>query len=115
MAADKQIIADTLNWIFREKSAAIFAIEDHYVQAAAALPSDIYCEAVSHHYHSAIDIGLESKFTELGFHLEEGGNYSRRYYAGNEDSAEKIAADILYIFEEIFRSNPNAPFEVTEL
>ena len=79
MAADRQIILDTLNRIINESGAAVFTIEDHYVQVAVEGPSEIYCEAVSHHYHSSIDINLESSFVKMGFHLEEGGNYSRRY------------------------------------
>ena len=112
MAADKQIILNTLNWIIKENSAAVFTIEDHYVQVAVEGPSEIYCEAVSHHYHSSIDINLESSFVKMGFLLEEGGNYSRRYHGWGPD---RIADDIVYIFEEIYRSDPAAEFEVTEL
>ena len=114
MAVDKQIILNTLNWIIKENSAAVFAIGDHYVQVAASIsmPEEIYCEAVSHHYHSAIDINLESSFVKMGFLLEEGGNYGRRYLGVG---AERLADDIVFIFEEIYRSNPAAEFEVTEL
>ena len=112
MAADKQIILNTLNWIIKENSAAVFAIGDHYVQVAVEGPSEIYCEAVSHHYHSEIAINLESSFVEMGFLLEEGGNYSRRYHGWG---ADRIADDIVFIFEEIYRSDPAAEFEVTEL
>lgn len=115
MAADKQIIINTLRWILNENSAAVFAIEEHYVQAAVTMPNEIYCEAVSHHYHSAIDIGLESAFINMGFHLEEGGNYSRRYYIGDAAVVEKLADDIVKIFEELYHSDPAKPFEVTEL
>lgn len=115
MAADKQIIMNTLNWILNENSAAVFAIDKHYVQAAVSQPGEIYCEAVSHHYHSAVDIGLESAFINMGFHLEEGGNYSRRYYAADAAMVEKLAIDIIKIFEELYRSDPSKPFEVTEL
>ncbi|MBE2227382.1 MAG: hypothetical protein IAE93_08575 [Ignavibacteria bacterium] len=112
MAADKQIIINTVNWLIKENSAAIFAIGEHYVQAASSMPGEIYCEAVSHHYHSGVDIGLESAFIKMGFHLEEAGNYSRRYLSAE---AERIADDIVYIFEEIYGSDPATEFEVTEL
>lgn len=115
MAADKQIIINTLRWIINENSAAVFAIDEHFVQAAVSLPNEIYCEAVSHHYHSGINIGLESAFIEMGFHLEEGGNYSRRYYTADAAMVEKLADDIVKIFEELYHSDPSKPFEVTEL
>ena len=100
MAADKQIIINTINWILNESSAAVFAIDEHYVQAAVTLP---------------VDIGLESAFINMGFHLEEGGNYSRRYYTADAAVVEKLADDIVKIFEELYRSDPAKPFEVTEL
>ncbi len=112
MAADRQIILDTLNRIINETGAAVFTIGDHYVQVAVEGPSEIYCEAVSHHYHSSIDINLESSFVKMGFLLEEEGNYRRRYLGVG---AERLADDIVFIFEEIYRSNPAAEFEVTEL
>lgn len=115
MTADKQIITNTLNWILNENSAAVFAIDEHYVQVAVTLPGEIYCEAMSHHYHTAIDIGLESAFISMGFHLEEGGNYSRRYSTADTAVVEKLADDIFKIFEELYRSDPAKPFEVTEL
>jgi hypothetical protein len=115
MAADKQIILNTLNWIKREGGAAVFAIGDHFVQAAATLPDEIYCEAVSHHYHSSLDIQLENAFTHMGFVLQEGGNYNRKYYSGDAGSIEKLADDIMKIFNELYHSDINLPFEVTEL
>ncbi|MEO8513103.1 MAG: hypothetical protein ABI543_06075 [Ignavibacteria bacterium] len=115
MAADKQIIINTLNWVKSEGSAAVFTIGDQYVQTASILPAEMYCEAVSHHYHSLIDIHLESSFIKMGFSLAEGGNYNRKYYTGDEFSIEKFAEDIMKIFGEIYRSDINLPFEVTEL
>ena len=115
MAADKQIIINTLNWVKSEGSAAVFTIGDHFVQAASILPYEMYCEAVSHHYHASLDIHLESSFVQMGFLLAEGGNYNRKYYTGDEAAIEKLADDIMKIFGEIYRSDINLPFEVTEL
>lgn len=115
MAADKQIIINTLNWIKKEGGAAVFEIGDHFVQAASTIPSEMYCEAVSHHYHSAISMQLENSFTQMGFLLQEGGNYSRNYFAGDDKAVENFANDIMKIFEELYHSDINMPFEVTEL
>jgi hypothetical protein len=115
MAADKQIIINTLRWILNENSAAVFAIDEHYVQAAVSMPNEIYCEALSHHYHSAIDIALVSAFINMGFHLEEGGYYSRRYYISDDSDLERFAGDVVKIFEKLYKSDPAKPFEVTEL
>lgn len=115
MAADKQIIINTLNWIKNEGGAAVFAIGDHFVQAASTVPSEMYCEAVSHHFHTSLDINLEYTFIGMGFLLAEGGNYNRKYYTGDDASIEKFADDIVKIFSEIYRSDINLPFEVTEV
>ncbi len=115
MAADKQEIINSLNYILKESGAVVFAIGEHYVQAASTLPDEIYCEAVSHHYHSAINIGLESSFLNMGYVLQEGGNYSRRYNAGDNSAIEKIADDIIKIFGELYISDHTLPFEITEL
>lgn len=115
MAADKQVILNTLDWVKTNGGAAVFAIGDHFVQVASTLPDEIYCEAVSHHYHSSLDIQLESAFIQMGFLLQEGGNYNRKYYSGDEASVNKLADDIMKIFNELYRSDINLPFEVTEL
>ncbi len=115
MAADKQIIINTLNWIKNDSGAAVFAIGEHYVQVTSTLPAEMYCEAISHHYHSSLDIQLESSFVKMGYLLAEGGNYNRKYYTGDEASIEKFADDIMKIFDEVYRSDINLPFEVTEL
>lgn len=115
MAADKQIIINTLNWIKNKNGAAVFTIGSHYVQAASMLPAEMYCEAVSHHYHTSLDVQLESSFTKMGFSLQEGSNYNKKYYIGDEASIEKFADDIMKIFNELFRSDINLPFEVAEL
>ncbi len=115
MAADKQEIINSLNYIRNENGAVVFAIGEHFVQAASALPDEIYCEAVSHHYYSGINIALESSFINMGFLLLEGGNYSRKYHAVSDADIEKIADDILKIFNELYISDHTLPFEVTEL
>ncbi len=115
MAADKQIIINTLNWIKSEGGAAVFTIGDHFVQAASILPLEMYCEAVSHHYHTSLDIHLENSFTQMGFLLTEGGNYNRKYFTGDEAAIEKFADDIVKIFVDLYRSDINLPFEVTEI
>ena len=115
MAADKQIIIEALNNAMRDGTGAVFAIGEFYVQAAIVSPGEILSEAVSHHYHSGIDISLESSFTAMGYLLEEGGNYSRKYNANDAAAVEKIAADYIKIFEELYRADPDLPFEVTEL
>jgi hypothetical protein len=115
MTADKQLIKNTLINSLKENSAAVFALGSHYVQTAAISPQEIYCEAVSHHYHSLLDISLETAFTNLGFHLEEGGNYSRRYLIESSSNINKLAEDIVYIFENIYESESGLPFEISEL
>lgn len=101
MAADKQLIKNTLISSLNDNGAVVFALGDHYVQTAAVSPNEIYCEAVSHHYHSSLEISLESEFTKLGFHLEEGGNYSRRYsIASGSDMINW--PKILYLFLKSF-------------
>src|SRR5690242_1151790 len=109
MAADKQIIINTLNWVKSEGGAAVFTIGDHFVQAASIQPSEMYCEAVSHHFHTSLDINLESSFIGMGFLLAEGGNYNRKYYTGDEGSIEKLADDIVKIFNDIYRSDIHLP------
>ncbi len=115
MNADKTIIKEKLNEIIKNGTAVVFEIAGHYVQLAAAEPGRLYCEAVSHHFHSAIDIGLEASFAAMGFHLEEGGNYSRVYPASTDEDLEKIASDAEYIFAHIYRSDDSAPFEVNDV
>lgn len=115
MAADKNIILSALLNAQSEGGAVVFTIGDHYVQAAAASPGEMLCEAVSHHYHSGIDIALESSFTQTGFMLEDGGNYSRKYSVIDSASIEQIADDIMKIFEEIYHSDISLPFEVSEV
>ncbi len=115
MAADKQEIINSLNYINKESGAVVFAIGDHYVQAASTIPDEIYCEAVSHHYHLAINIGLEGSFINMGYLLKEGGNYTKRYSAGSGNEIENIANEIVKIFNELYISDPELPFEVTEL
>ena len=115
MAADKQEIINSLNYIKKESGAVVFAIGDHYVQAASTMPDEIYCEAVSHHYHLAINIGLESSFVQMGFLLQEGGNYNRKYSVKDDTAIEKLADDIVRIFNELYISDHTLPFEVTEL
>ena len=115
MNIDKEIIKSTINELIISRSAVIFEIGDHYVQLAASSPGEMICEAVSHHYHSAIDISLESNFSAMGFHLEEGGNYSRIYPLNNDAEINILANDIEKIFKDIYKADENAPFGVTEL
>ena len=115
MAADKQLIKNTLISSLNDNGAVVFALGDHYVQTAAVSPNEIYCEAVSHHYHSSLEISLESEFTKLGFHLEEGGNYSRRYSIASGSDIDKLTEDIVFIFEVIYKADSNLPFEISEL
>jgi hypothetical protein len=116
MNADKNIIKEKLqNLVDTGGEAVVFALGDYYVQAANAAPGELYCEAVSHHYHSSIETSLESGFIAMGFHLEEGGNYSRSCRAGSPDEIDKIADDIVKIFSDLYRAGDNEPFEVTEM
>ncbi|MBZ0202387.1 MAG: hypothetical protein K8I03_05150 [Ignavibacteria bacterium] len=115
MAADKQIIIDALNTAIAGGGAVVFAIGDHFVQAAATAPGEMVAEAVSHHFHSGIDIGLESSFAAMGFGLEEGCNYSRNYSAGDAAEVEKIANDFMRIFNELYHADVSLAFEVSEV
>ncbi|MBL8017816.1 MAG: hypothetical protein JNK43_11135 [Ignavibacteria bacterium] len=115
MNYDKNIVKAKLQEICRNGTAVVFEIAGHYVQLAAAEPGRLYCEAASHHFHSAIDIGLEASFAAMGFHLEEGGNYSRVYPASTEEDFEKIAAELEIIFRDHYHADSAAPFEVNDV
>jgi hypothetical protein len=115
MNLDKNIIKDKLREISISGSAVVFDIAGHYVQLACTEPGKLYCEAVSHHFHSAINTGLEASFAAMGFHLEEGGNYSRVYSAGTDTEFEKIAGDIEIIFRDLYHADESAPFEVSDV
>ena len=115
MAADRQLIIDALKNAKESEGAVVFAIGDHYVQANSVSSVEMYVEAVSHHYHSGIDIGLESSFTKMGFLLTEGGNYNRKYFTADEAAIGVLADDMMKIFNELYRSDINLPFEVTEV
>lgn len=116
MNADKNIIKEKLQSLVNSGGeAVVFALGDFYVQVANTSKGMLYCEAVSHHYHSSIDTSLESGFIAMGFHLEEGGNYSKSCQTGTPDEIDKIADDIVKIFSDLYRSGDNEPFEVTEL
>lgn len=115
MNLDKNIIKEKLGEICKAGAAIVFEISEHYVQLAAAEPGRLYCEAVSHHFHSGIDIGLEASFAAMGFHLEEGGNYSRAYPAATPEDLDKIADDIEVIFRDLYHADSTAPFEVNDV
>ena len=51
----------------------------------------------------------------MGFHIEEGGNYSRIYPVNNESEIAKLADDIEKIFKDLYHADETAPFGVTEL
>ncbi len=116
MNADRNIIKEKLQQLIDSGGEAIvFALGDYYVQAANSKPGELYIEAVSHHYHSSIDTTLEGGFIGLGFHLEEGGNYSKSCHVGGADDIDKLADDIVKIFRDLYRAGDNDPFEVTEM
>ncbi len=115
MNVDKNIIKSKIEELIQTGSAAIFEIGEHYVQVAVNSPGEMICEAVSHHYHSAIDISLESSFAAMGFHLEEGGNYSRIYSVTTDDEINRLSEDIEKIFRDMYRADENAPFAVTDV
>lgn len=115
MNYDKNIVKDKLEEICGNGTAVIFEIADHYVQLAAIEPGTLQCEAVSHHFHAAIDIGLEASFAAMGFHLEEGGNYSRVYSASTQEDFEKIADELEIIFRDLYHADSSAPFEVNDV
>lgn len=115
MNLDKQIIKEKLSEISQNGSAAVFSIGDYFVQAASHEAGKIYAEAVSHHYHSGLGIGLESGFASLGYKLEEGGNYSRVYPVGSSQELDKIADDFEYIFKNYYITDPSLPFEVEDV
>lgn len=115
MNLDKQIIKEKIADILLAGTAAVFTIGDHFVQLAAQSSDVIYAEAVSHHFHSGLGIGLEASFASLGFKLEEGGNYSRVYPAASGSDIEKITEDIEVIFRDFYHASPTAPFEVDDV
>jgi len=115
MNYDKNIVKDKLEEICRNGAAVVFEIGGHYVQLAAVEPGRLYCEAASHHFHSAIDIGLEASFAAMGFHLEEGGNYSRAYPASTAGDLEKIVDEMELIFRDLYHADSSAPFEVNDV
>lgn len=115
MNLDKQIIKEKITELNQTMAAAVFSIGDFYVQAAAQSRGKIYAEAVSHHYHSGLGIGLESGFAALGFKLEEGGNYSKVYSIEGEGGADKIAEDFEYIFKNFYTADPDLPFEIEDV
>ena len=115
MNLDKQIITEKLSDILLNETAAVFSIGDFYVQAAARDSATIYAEAVSHHYHGGIGIGLESSFSGLGYKLEEGGNYSKIYPAGSSHEIDKIADDFERIFKNFYNADHKLPFAVDDV
>lgn len=115
MNLDKQIIKEKITEINQTMAAAVFSIGGHFVQAAAQGSGQIYAEAVSHHYHSGLGIGLEAGFAAMGYNLEEGGNYSRVYSINTEGGIDKIADDFEYIFKNLYNADPNLPFEVEDV
>ena len=115
MNLDKNIIKEKLQEIIQNGTAVVFEIAGHYTQLAASDPGRLYCEAASHHFHSAIDIGLEASFAAMGFHLEEGGNYSRVYPASTDEDLDKIAEDMEIIFRDLYHADSSAPFEVNDV
>jgi hypothetical protein len=70
---------------------------------------------IARQFHSAIDIGLEASFAAMGFHLEEGGNYSRVYPASTVEDLDKIAEDMEIIFRDLYHADSSAPFEVNDV
>jgi hypothetical protein len=116
MNADKNIIKEKLQSLVDSGGeAVVFALGDYYVQAANAPSGGLYCEAVSHHYHSSIDTSLEGGFIAMGFHLEEGGNYSKNCPVSGPADIDKLSDDIVKIFRDLYRAGDNEPFEVTEM
>jgi len=116
MNVDRNIILEKIEELKRDGTAVVFEVGDYYVQLAANNPGEMYVEAVSHHYHSAINIGLESSFSAMGFHLEEGGNYSRVYPTGAISETEKLADEIVRIFRDLYQAgNNNEPFVVNDI
>ncbi len=109
MNLDKQIINEKLADILIEGSAAVFAIGDLYIQ------DTLYTEAVSHHYHSGLNINLEAGFASLGYALEEGGNYSKIYTVNTGHDIDKITGEVEVIFRDLYHADPSAPFEVSDV
>lgn len=115
MNLDKQIIKEKISDILISGSAAVFTIGDHYVQAAAQDKTTLYAEAVSHHFHAGLGIGLESNFAALGFKLEEGGNYSKVYTINTGADIDSVTDEFEVIFRDFYRAEPTAPFEVDDV
>lgn len=115
MNLDKQIIKEKLSDIILTGSAAVFSIGEHFVQLAAQGPDKLYAEAVSHHFHSSLNIGLEASFASLGYKLEEGGNYSKVYTVKSGEDIEKVTDEIEIIFREYYHASQTQPFEVTDV
>lgn len=115
MNLDKQIIKEKIADILLAGTAAVFSIGDHFVQLAAQSSDTIYAEAVSHHFHEGLGIGLEASFASLGFKLKEGGNYSKVYPAAASHDIDKITDDIELIFRDYYHADASAPFEVDDV
>lgn len=115
MNLDKQIIKEKIADILLAGTAAVFTIGEHFVQLAPQSSDSIYAEAVSHHFHDGIGIGLEASFASLGYKLEEGGNYSKVYPAGSSHDIDKITDEIELIFRDFYHADTSAPFEVDDV
>jgi hypothetical protein len=115
MNLDKNIIKEKLKEIQQSGSAVIFTVGEYFMQAAGHSPDTMYVEAVSHHFHSGLNIGLEAGFASLGFKLEEGGNYSKAYPVNSEDDLDKIAGEMETVFRDYYNADPSAPFEVEDV
>ena len=115
MNLDKQIIKEKISDILISGSAAVFSIGDFFVQAASTDKDKIYAEAVSHHFHAGLNIGIEASFAALGYHLEEGGNYSKIYTVNTGDDIDRITNEFEIIFRDYYHANPAAPFEVDDV
>jgi hypothetical protein len=112
---DKQIIKEKLSDIILSGSAAVFSIGEHFVQLAAQGPDTLYSEAVSHHFHAGLNIGLEASFASLGYKLEEGGNYSKVYTVKSGEDIDKVTNEIEIIFRDYYHAGHTEPFEVTDV
>ncbi len=115
MNLDKQIIKEKLSDIIISGSAAVFTIGDFYVQASGQAKDKLYAEAVSHHYHSGIGIGLEASFASLGYKLEEGGNYSKVYNINTGHDIDAVTDEFEIIFRDYYHASPTAHFEVDDV
>lgn len=89
----------------------VFAIDNVYVQfSVEEEDTDMYLEAASHNFIDTLSEALKSDFDKLGYTITEGNYY--KYI--NRTSIAEMAAEVQYIFEQVYKVDYAIPFEITE-